>query len=388
MISNIKDLGAVGDGKNKDSAAIQQAINKCNENGGGKVIVPPGEYSISTLHMKSNVELHLMAGSKLQGGSAPDDYDSFKATGFKSELCPEKTAKVLISASYCENISITGPGEINGAGPAFYKTDIPENSRFYEKPLLQRPRMVMFFRCKNVKFEDSSYIDSPCWTLWLIACEYVNIHRIKVIGDQKMINNDGIDIDSCRHVAISDCFIKTGDDCFILRAIQHLQDEPAICEDVVMSNCTLDSICQGIRVGCPGDNIIRNCAFSNISFSGEGTGINVDNPKRYMPENSKTTMDLENITFSNFTIKSGRFPIRIYVEEGVKLRKIAGLSFSNFRIKSSEPCILTGSSETIIQDIRLSNIDMETGGDTAVVCRNCRGVKMNNVELTNVSSGE
>lgn len=382
---NIKELGAKGDAVTVNTSVIQNAIDQCAADGGGKVIVPPGVYCTSTLQLKSNVELHLAAGSKLQGGNSPGDYDDFKADGFNSELCPEKTAKVLLCASYCENIAVTGTGEINGAGPAFYNTNVPDDNRFYEKPPIPRPRMVMFFRCRNVKFEDSSYIDSPCWTFWLIDCEQVNIHRIKIIGDQRMINNDGIDIDGCRNVTLSDCFIKTGDDCFILRAIQQMVDAPSICENVVMTNCVLNSRCQGIRVGCPGDNIIRNCTFSNIAFDGEGTGINVDNPKRYMPENSQTSMNLENVVFSNFTIRSQRYPIRIYVEEGLKLRKISGLSFSNFRIKSTLPCTITGSSETTIENIRFSGIDMEADGDSAIICRNCRGLKMDGVELKNLN---
>ena len=60
---NVKDFGAIGDGQSNDTAALQEAIDKCNKNAGGEVVVPPGVYRISTLHMKSNVELHLMAGS-------------------------------------------------------------------------------------------------------------------------------------------------------------------------------------------------------------------------------------------------------------------------------------------------------------------------------------
>ncbi len=382
MICNVKDSGAAGDGKTNDSAALQKAIDTCSHAGGGKVVVPPGEYLVATLYMKSNVELHLTAGAKLRGEQSPDCYDDFKADGFKSEFCAENTARVLLAASYCENISITGQGEINGSGPAFYDTANSGPEGVYAKPPIKRPRMVMFFRCKNVKLEDSSYMDSPCWTIWLIACEQVNIRGIKVIGDQKMINNDGIDIDSCRNVAISDCFIKTGDDCLILRAIQQVQDQPAICENVAVSNCVLDSWCQGIRVGCPGDNIIRNCAFSNIVFDGRGSVINVDNPKRYLPENSGTRLDLTNIMFSNFIVDSGRYPVRINVEEGVKLRKISGLVFSNFRGKSAKPCLISGSSETIVENIKFSNFDITSEESSPIVCRNARNVRLNDEELT------
>jgi polygalacturonase len=385
MKSSVKDFGAVGNGIAKDTAAIQKAIDECSEKGGGKVIIPPGVYFTSSLYLRDNVELHLCAGAKLQGSDNPDDYDDFRATGFIHKACAENSSKFLIGAIGVKNISITGCGEINGAGPKFYDTNIDESvSRFYAKPPLPRPRMIMFYDCKNVKFEDTSFIDSPCWTFWLIACEHVNIHRVRVIGDQRMINNDGIDIDSCSDVTMSDCFLKTGDDCLILRAIQSVIERPAICENITISNCTLNSNCQGIRVGCPGDNIIRNCTFSNITINGIGTGINIDNPKRYLPEDGKVTMDLQNIVFSNFTINSERWPIRIFVEEGIKLRNLSKITFSNFRTRSNWPLLIQGSKETIIKDISFNNMFMETTeSEDTVTCQYCSGIRMNNVEFSN-----
>jgi polygalacturonase len=384
MIFNVKDFGAIGDGTTKDTVAIQNAIDTCSKNGGGKVIVEPGIYLSDSLYLKDNVELYLSANAKIQGSDLPDDYDDFRAPGFLHEHCAENTAKFLIGAIGAKNIAITGSGEINGAGPAFYDTDIdPAVRKFYAKPPIQRPRMVMFYDCMNVKFEDTSFIDSPCWTFWLIACEQVNIHRIKIIGDQRMINNDGIDIDSCRNVTMSDCFIKTGDDSLILRAIQKVIERPAICENVTITNCVFDSCCQGIRVGCPGDNIIRNCTFSNIVINGHGTGINIDNPKRYFPDNSETSMDLQNITFSNFTITSNMWPIRIFVEDGLKLTNISKITFSDFRAKSQFPLLVQGCKDTIIEDISFNNMHIETSGDDAITCQYCRRVKMNNVELSN-----
>ena len=384
MKISVKDFGTVGDGITKDTVAIQAAIDECSKQGGGKVVVEPGIYLTSSLYLRDNVELHLCAGSKLQGSSNPDDYDDFRAQGFIHRYCPEKNSKFLIGAAGVNNIAITGTGEINGAGPDFYDTNIAPSAVFYAKPPLPRPRMIMFYDCRNVKFEDTSFIDSPCWTFWLIACEQVNIHRIKIIGDQKMINNDGIDIDSCRNVTMSDCLLKTGDDCLILRAIQKVLERPAICENVTITNCVLDSCCQGIRVGCPGDNIIRNCTFSNIVINGRGTGINIDNPKRYLPEGSSGSMDLQDIMFSNFTITSERWPIRIFVEEGVKLRNLSKITFSDFRAKSKMPCLILGNEDTIIEDICFNNMHIETNGEDAISCRHCRRIKMNNVELSNI----
>ena len=381
----VKDFGALGNGVTKDTIAIQKAIDKCSKHGGGKVIVEPGTYLISTLYLKDNVELHLSAGSKLQGSINPKDYDDFVSSDFYHQYAVEGNSKCLICASGVENISISGIGEINGAGPAFYDTDIDVSDSFYAKPEIPRPRMVIFFNCRNVKIKDASFIDSPCWTFWLIACEQVNINRIKVIGDQKMINNDGIDIDSCRNVTISDCYMKTGDDCLVLRAIQSVQKRPSICENITINNCILNSCCQGIRVGCPGDNIIRNCTFSNIVINSTANGINIENPKRYLVEGNNCSLHLQNIMFSNFTISSELWPIKIFVEDEIRLRKLSKITFSDFRITSKQPCLIQGSKETIIEDISFNNMNIETIANDAITCRYCRRIKMNNIELSNIN---
>ena len=381
MNYSIKKYGAVGDGKIFDTSAIQEAIDVCGSHGGGTVVVDPGIYLIKTIYLKNNVELHVSAGAKLQGSENPDDYDDFMAEGFIKQFSPEGTSKCLICASNADNIAITGTGEINGSGPAFYDTDIENDQRFYGKPDIPRPRMVIFYNCRNVRIQDAAFVDSPLWTMWLIGCKEVNIHRVKVVGDQKMINNDGIDIDSCRNVAISDSFFKTGDDCLIIRAIQSVQEEPAISENVTVTNCILNSACQGIRIGCPNDNIIRNCTFSNLVIAGAGNGIHFDNPLRYFREERRGRLDLYNIIFSNITIESDYFPIRINVENGVKLKRLSGITFSDIRAKGSLPITLTGCEQTVIEDIRFNNVRIKIVEDVPIECSYCRGIMLNNVEL-------
>jgi len=384
MIFSIKEYGATGDGKTFDTEAIQKSIDTCSEKGGGKVVLEPGTYLTKTIYMRSNVELHIPAGAQVIGSTNPEDYDDFDAEGFNPEFAAEGNSKALICASYAENIAITGSGEINGVGQAFYNTDIPADQTFYNKPDIPRPRMVLFYECKNIKLEDTAFVDSPCWTMWLIACKHVNIHRVKVIGDQKMINNDGIDIDSCQNVTISDSFLETADDCLILRAIQSVQDKPAVCERVSITNCILNSACQGIRVGCPSDNIIRNCSFSNLVIDGSGNGINIDNPKRYLSAGCNGLMDLHDILFSNITINSKNCPIRINVEDGVALTNLSRITFSDIRAKGVRGIELNGSKETIIKDIRFNNVQLDASGNNAITCNFAHNIKMNNVELGSV----
>jgi len=217
-----------------------------------------------------------------------------------------------------------------------------------------------------------------------MKCRDVNIHRVKIRGDRRMCNIDGIDIDSCRNVTISDSFFETEDDCLAIRAMQDMYDSPAVCENITVNNCVLESRCNGIRVGCPGDGVIRNCAFSNLVIHNSlNNGIIFEYPKRYLPKDNRTPVDVHDILFANVVIDCARWPIKIVVEPGIKLPRLAGLSFSNFRIKSGGPCLVQGSPETTIRNVSFSNMEIETSGDDAVVCRHCQGVKFANVELSN-----
>lgn len=376
------ECGAIGDGRTVDTEALQAAICACASSGGGQVVVEPGTYLTGTLQLHSNVELHLSAGAVLQGSTDPADYTAVTSTGFVHENAPEGNSKALLCACEAENVAVTGAGEINGCGPAFYDTDIPDEQRHYAKPPVDRPRMVLMYDCRNVVLEGVSFVDCPCWTVWLIACENVSIRRVQVRGDQRMINNDGIDIDSCRNVTISDSLFATGDDCIVVRAIQPVLEREAVCERVTVTNCVLDSLCQGIRVGCPSDGTIRNCVFSNLVIDGQGTGINIDNPKRYLMGNDGG-MDLRDIQFSNIRIRAGRWPFRIWVEEGVRLRNLSDIVFADIRATSRKAPVVCGSAETAVSDVRLCNVAVEADEDEeGIVARHCRRLTMDAVQLT------
>lgn len=345
--------------------SIQDAIDTAAWAGGGRVVLAPGVHLSGTIYLKSNVELHVEAGAILKGHSSPELYDDFCDPGFDA-VAPENSRKCLIAAANASNIAITGQGEINGSGPDFYDTNVPGDS-FYAKPPHPRPRMVQFFNCNNIRIEGTSFVDSPGWTFWLIECHDVMITRVRVTGNQRMINNDGIDIDCCRRVTVSDSFFRTGDDCLILRAIPRSPKHHPVCEDVTVTNCTLDSRCQGIRIGCPSDEEIRNCLFSNIVIHGTGNGININNPVRYLTVGSQGRLRLSNLIFNNFVIDSGGVPLWLNVENGVKLRRLGGMTFSNFRIKSPEPVRLDGCPDTWIRDVTLNDFCIETTAPTPIV---------------------
>ena len=356
----------------KNGRGVQDAINAAFAAGGGRVVLEPGVYPCGTIYLKSRVELHLEAGAKLQGSSRPEDYDDVCDPAFDS-VAPENSRKVLLAALRCSEIAVTGAGEINGAGPEFYDRNVPDGS-FFAKPPHPRPRMVQFYGCRKVRFDGISFVDSPGWTFWLMGCEDVRIHGIRVEGCQQMINNDGIDIDDCRRVTVSDSFFRTGDDCLVLRAIRKTPDHHAVCSEVVVTNCVLDSWCQAIRVGCPSDDTICDCVFSNLVIKGSGNGIHINNPKRYLRPGCGGYLYLDRILFSGITMECGRVPVWVNVEEGVKLRHLGGVTFSNLRIDAAEPCRLEGCPETWIEDIRFHEVVGVSRSPETFVARYCRGL--------------
>lgn len=108
------------------------------------------------------------------------------------------------------------------------------------------------------------------WTMFIRSCRNIEVKGITITADQKMINNDGIDFDGCSHVRVSDSHFKTSDDCIILRAMRESADQHVVCEDVIVSDCDLNSRCQTVRLGCPSDDIIRNALFRNFNVISAG----------------------------------------------------------------------------------------------------------------------
>lgn len=378
-LHDIADYGATPDAETLNTAAIQRAIDVCHAAGGGQVVCGAGTWLTGSLELRSHVELHLAPGCRLLGSPRLEDYDPLIADGFHTERAPEKSAHSLVRAVDAESVAITGPGTIDGAGLAFYDTDSTDGK--LDKPDTPRPRIGMFYRCRDVRIQDSTFVDSACWTIWLMRCQGVRVHHISVRGNRRLRNVDGIDIDACRDVTVSDCQFDTEDDCIAVRAMQQLYDEPAVCENVAVTNCVMRTSCQGVRVGCPGDGVIRNVTFANLVIDSTGNGILFGNPRIYLPPGTTGSADVSAISFTGVVIDCQRTPIGILVEEGVALTRLADLSFSDFRIRSGEPCTVQGSAQTVVRDITFHNVSIDTTGDSAILCRRCEGIRLSDVVL-------
>ncbi len=253
----ITDIGAKPDGKTLSTGIIQKAIDQCHAGGGGIVTVPAGRFLTGTLVLKSNVTLHLEKGAVLLGSPDPKDYIPMRPR--YAAYRTQGETRQLIYAEDQVNISITGEGTIDGQGAAHKPADM--DGLGLTDAGITRPHLIQFIACSNVKVEDIFLTNSAAWMQHYLACDHLWIKGIRVFNFCNW-NNDGIDIDGCHDVMISDCLIESADDALCLKATS-----PRSCKDVVISNCTLHTLSSAIKMGTETTGGFQNVTISNCAIS-------------------------------------------------------------------------------------------------------------------------
>ncbi len=366
-MNNVRDFGAVGNGSVKDTAAIQQAIDA-----GGMVHFPPGTYLTGTLYLRSNGGLFIEPGATLLGSPDPEDYNA-------DDFCPQNKAHPsenasgahLIVAVEQENIMICGGGRIDGNRKAFYGADEPPYAGKYQpgtawneslKGVWRPGQMIFFCECSNVHLENVQLYNSSYWTCFLHGCEDVFVRGLRILNDQRTANGDGLDVDCCRRVVISDCIIDTGDDCITFRGSCDLLKNPKPCEYATVTNCVLHSRTMAFRFGV-GNGIVRNINVSNIVFHNcrDAIGFN----SNYSTDPTRG-VEIENICFENLQMDADRM---FFISSQVRgatpepaAKEIRNISFRNIRGTFKMPSVICGCAETGIDNFSFSDMKMSCTG--------------------------
>jgi polygalacturonase len=344
-IFNVREFGAVADGQTVTTKPLQSAIDAAAR-AGGTVYFPPGKYLSGTLFLKSHVSLNLEAGAVLLGSTNLADYPRVQPS--LRSYTETYVNQSLIYAENQENVSLLGQGTLNGQGAAF------------PGDYLVRPYLLRFVNCRKVRVADLTMLDSPMWVQHYLGCEDVAIRGLTV-HSRCNGNNDGIDIDACQKVRISDCEIFCGDDAIVLKTTL---DRP--CRDVTVTNCVLSTLCNALKIGTESvgdfDNIVcSNCAIYDTDLAG-------------IALESVDGANLENITISNIVMRNVRSPI--FLRLGNRARPIyagapqRGLgSFRNVLIQNIQAngadaigCAIAGLPERAIENVTLSNLRLHFAG--------------------------
>ena len=316
---DVRKFGAKGNGLQLDTRAIQQAVDSASGNNGGIVYFPAGVYRIGTVMLKSNVELQLMPGSTIIGSENVNDYKVVHQK-YESRTRDLYAKYFMFYAENETNISITGKGVVDGNGLKHFQEERPQNVR---------PFMMRFVNCSQIVLRDISLIESANWTLHLLACSNVNIDGINVVTTAEG-NRDGIDIDACRNVTISNCYVSTTDDAIVMKATS---DD--ICSDVAITNCVLSSKGSAIKTGTESNGgfkniVVSNCVIKNIPIHAGIELMTVDGG--VMQNILIQNIAMENVATPFFIRVGARarpYKLRQYVQ---RIGNVADISLNNINV--------------------------------------------------------
>ncbi len=281
---SILDFGAMKGDKEKTSAAIANAIDAANAKGCGVVTVPPGEWLTKKIHFKSNVRLHLDEGAVLLFSGEPADYLPPVHTTWEGMECYNYSP--LIYAYECENVAITGKGQLKAemdvwkvwfARPKPHMNSLKrlytlasENSPVAERQMVNdtanlRPHFLQFNRCKNVLLQDISIEESPFWVIHPYMSEHVTIRGVEVKAHGH--NNDGVDPEMSSNMLIEDCVFDQGDDAIAVKAGRN-QDAWRLntpCKNIIIRNCLIKNGHQLLAIGSELSGGVENVLLENCT---------------------------------------------------------------------------------------------------------------------------
>ena len=367
---NILDYGAKSDTTQLSTSALQQAIDDCSQAGGGRVVVPAGQYKIGTVVLKSHVHLYLEQGATLYGSTNLDDY-----LPMKSDFVSLRTHTTTIQLIYADKVShvvISGQGTIDGRGRAFKKLSWNDEG-------ITRPHLLRFIQSEDITVKDITLRNSGCWMQHYLACDRLNIDGIKVFN-RNNYNNDALDIDGCHDVIVRGVMADSDDDGITLKSTS-----PRLCENVRISDCLVSSHCNAVKLGTE-----TNGGFRNINISGIVVKPSSDQREKFFGQwigSSAISLEivdggvLENVNISDFTVEGTESPIFIrlgnrgrgYLSSGANMESIVpidhvgridGVHLDNIQIRhaGSMGCSITGLPDYPVRNVSISNVSIHHQG--------------------------
>jgi polygalacturonase len=371
-VYNVKEYGATGNGKTLDSPSINKAIETCAEAGGGTVYFPAGTYLSGSIHLKSNVNLFLDAGSVILGApqdmNAYDPSEEFNGRAFQ-DGGHTYFHNSLIWGENIENVFITGYGMINGGGLTRKDKGVGEGS------IGLGDKAIALKNCRNVLFDNFTIFHGGHFAILVTGCTNMTINNITIDTDR-----DGMDIDCCKNVMVSNCRVNSPNDDGICPKSTYALHKRIITENLTITNCQVSGFKEGTLLD--GTMVPSKNATGRIKFGTESDG------------------GFRNITISNCTFRDCRGLALEEVDGGI-MQNITINNISMMNIKSYPIYITLGKRNRapdstvmgVMKNIIISNV-IATGVDsmsgvqvTGLPGDNIEHVRLQNIWITYKGGG-
>jgi polygalacturonase len=396
---NVRDFGAVPDGKSLCTAAMAGAVAAATRTGGGKVIVPPGKYLTGPIFLQSNLEFEVMTGATL---IAAHDLQDYPTVAGRWEGINRTVYASLFTGTDLENVTLSGGGVLDGQGEFWWdlqrktfalRRSLGLDGREPENPpdaplRWPRPRMIHLIRCRNVRISGLTIQNSPSWNVHPVLCQEVWMDGLRILSHEDSMNTDGIDPDSCSNVIISNCFINVGDDCIVIKSGYRYQPGNPYppCENIVVTNCVFKEGHGGVVIGSETAGGVRNVAISNCVCDGTDRGL------RFKTGRGRGNV-VENIRASNVVMRDiaqAAIEVQMFYEPSERSRPapfnqftptFRNFHFSDIVVASARRAMLVeGLPESPMQSLSVRNLEVQSA-QNGILCSTVRGLALENVTV-------
>lgn len=401
--------GAVGDGTVDCTEAFRKAVMACVEAGGGRVVVPEGRFLTGPIHLKSNVNLHVVKGATILFSTDPADYLPLVHTRWEGvELMGYSP---LIYAFEQKNIAITGEGILDGQAnetnwwpwkgqkkhgwiegtpnqteprAALFQMaedGVPVSERKFGEGSYLRPQFVQPYRCENVLIEGVTIINSPMWILNPVLCTNVTIQGVTV--ESQGPNSDGCDPESSRNVLIKDCHFNTGDDCIAIKSGRNADGRrinvPS--ENIVIQNCTMENGHGGVVIGSEISGGVRNVFAENCRMNSPL----LDRALRIKTSSMRGGV-VENVYLRNIEVgQVAQQVIRVnmfYEDSGSFMPTVRNVEVLNMKVRNGGKVgvLLEGYEQSPVENLRLVDVEIN-GVEEPYKFSNVKNIQLENVTI-------
>ena len=381
-IVNVLDYGAVNNKTILSKDAFNNAINDVSAQGGGIVDVPPGEYLVASIRLKSNVTLNIQPGATLWASLNVN-----QNTGYVSDY--DSKQKKVIYGYDCSNVKITGGGKIIAQATGILtpktKDDIVsqllaqfESFEFLPNYLYSKDtnnaltEVIKFDNVQGVVIENIQIEDSPKWTIQTFYCDNVKISGVSINNSIFCGGNDGMDIVACRDVTIKHCDISTSDDAIVIKAtfFNTSSRKPRASYNIYVEDCIVASCTSGLKIGTETEADISNVTFKDSKVYNPSGG---PGPEAGIAIEMVDGHNLSDVTVQNIQLQNVRGPVFVKLGnrnknadpsangtlKNVLIENISGTSkWNNWYIPSS----VSGYPGNNVQNVTLRNIDLVCEG--------------------------